>query len=79
MRFATLTTCLLGAVLHVAAQTPDPSQVAAIIAKQEETPGTAAKFNLFSGREVRFLLFSFLSTDSNPRSSTFLTSMKEWE
>lgn len=52
MRFAALTTFLLGAVLSVTAQTADPAQVAAIIARLENTPALAAQFNLFSGREV---------------------------
>lgn len=54
MRFATLTTLFLGAALRVAAQTPDLSQVAAIIARVQDTPSTAAAFNLFSGREYVF-------------------------
>ena len=53
MKFSTLTTLLLGAVLHVAAQTSDPAKVAAIIAQLEDTPALAAQFNSFSGREVR--------------------------
>ena len=56
MRLAALTTLLLGALLRVAAQTTDPSQVAAIIAQLEDTPAIAAKFNLFKGREVWFLV-----------------------
>jgi oxalate decarboxylase/phosphoglucose isomerase-like protein (cupin superfamily) len=54
MRFAALTTLVLGAVFRVAAQTADLSKVAAIIAQLEDTPATSAQFNLFSGREYVF-------------------------
>jgi len=54
MRFAALTTLVLGAVLRVTAQTADLSKVAAIIAQLEVTPATLAQFNLFSGREYVF-------------------------
>ena len=54
MRFATLTTLLLGAALRATAQTSDPAQVAAVIARVQGIPATAAAFNTFNGREVRF-------------------------
>jgi len=54
MRFAALTTLLLGAVLRVTAQTSDISKVAAIIAQLEDTPAIVAQFNSFSGREYVF-------------------------
>jgi hypothetical protein len=53
MRFAALTTFLLGAALRVTAQTADPAKVASIIAQLEDTPAIVAQFNSFSGREVR--------------------------
>lgn len=53
MRFAALTTLLLGTALGVSAQTSDPAKVAAIIAQLEGIPGLANQFNTFSGREVR--------------------------
>lgn len=54
MRFATLTTLLLGTALRVAAQTADPAQVAAIIQRAKSQTTLAEAFNLFSGREYVF-------------------------
>jgi len=54
MRFAALTTLLLGAALSVTAQTADPARVASIIAQLEQTPDLVAQFNSFKGREYVF-------------------------
>ena len=49
----TLTTLVLGAVLQATAQVKDPAQAAALVAKLQDTPTTAARFNLLEGRDVR--------------------------
>ena len=66
MKCAALITLVLGAALQAAAQIADPAQAAAIIARLEDAPTSAARFNLLNGHDVRTLGDRWSKNDTDP-------------